>query len=173
MTRHLIGLGHRRIGFLGGDPRLAASGLRRAGYEDALQEAGVAVDPLLQVPGSFTYRSGLEGAARLLALGKPPTAIFASNDDMAAGTIAAAHQRRVDVPSQLTVCGFDDSPIASTVWPELTTIRQPIADMARLAVEMLANEVRCARLGESPEIQSAVLEVDLVRRGSDQAVTQS
>jgi LacI family transcriptional regulator len=173
MTARLLELGHRRIGFLGGDERLAASHLRRAGYLDALAAAGLAPDPALQAPGAFTYRSGLEGAARLLASPNPPTAIFAANDDMAAGAIAAAHQRRLDVPQQLTVCGFDDSPIASAVWPELTTVRQPIADMARAAVEILCADVRSLLGGEPAPARNIVLDVELVGRGSDGPLTQS
>ncbi|MFN4175641.1 LacI family DNA-binding transcriptional regulator [Phenylobacterium sp.] len=167
MTRHLVGLGHRRIGFIKGHPNQTASQQRLEGYLAGLAEAGVASDPALIVQGYFTYRSGLDGAEQLLALSDPPTAIFASNDDMAAATIAAAHRRGLDVPKDLTVVGYDDSALATTVWPELTTIRQPIADMSREAVTLLADEIRSRRSGEKPQHPHALQAFTLIRRQSD------
>jgi LacI family transcriptional regulator len=167
MTRHLIGLGHRRIGFIKGHPNQTASRQRHEGHLAALAEAGVAVDPALTVQGYFTYRSGFEGAEQLLALDPAPTAIFASNDDMAAATVAAAHRRGLDVPKDLTVVGFDDSALATTVWPELTTIRQPIADMSRQAVTLLFDEIRSRRAGEKAQHPHALQAFDLIRRDSD------
>lgn len=167
MTQHLVGLGHRRIGFIKGHPNQTASQQRLEGYLAGLAEAGVASDPALIVQGYFTYRSGLDGAEQLLALSDPPTAIFASNDDMAAATIAAAHRRGLDVPKDLTVVGYDDSALATTVWPELTTIRQPIADMSREAVTLLADEIRSRRSGEKPQHPHALQAFTLIRRQSD------
>ncbi len=138
MTRHLIGLGHRRVGFVTGDANQTASGLRRAGYLRALGDAGITEDAALIVAGDFTYRGGLAAATQLLDLAERPTAIFASNDDMAAAAVSVAHRRGIDVPGELSVCGFDDTAIARTIWPELTTIRQPVAEMARRAVAELA-----------------------------------
>jgi LacI family transcriptional regulator len=97
--------------------------------------------------GFFSFRSGLDAARKLLAAEPAPTAIFASNDDMAAAVIAEAHRRGLDVPRDLTVVGFDDTLIASTIWPELTTIQQPIARMAAEAVDMLVGSVRGGRAG--------------------------
>ena len=94
------------------------------------------------VQGFFTYKSGLEATEKLLARKRIPTAIFASNDDMAAAAISVAHRRGLDVPSDLSVVGFDDTPIATTVWPELTTIRQPIAAMAEAAINLLLHKIR-------------------------------
>ncbi|MFN3582630.1 LacI family DNA-binding transcriptional regulator [Phenylobacterium sp.] len=167
MTRHLVGLGHRRIGFIKGHPNQTASQQRLEGYLAGLAEAGVASDPALVVQGYFTYRSGLDGAEQLLALSDPPTAIFASNDDMAAATVAAAHRRGLDVPRDLTVVGYDDSALATTVWPELTTIRQPIADMSREAVTLLADEIRSRRSGEKPQHPHALQAFTLIQRQSD------
>jgi LacI family transcriptional regulator len=167
MTRHLLALGHRRIGFIAGHPNQTASAQRRDGYLAALAEAGVEPDETLMAQGYFTYRSGLDAAERLLAATAPPTAIFASNDDMAAATVAAAHRRGLDVPRDLTVCGFDDSALATTIWPELTTIRQPIADMSREAVTVLVEEIRSRRSGEAPKQRQALLDFDLIRRQSD------
>lgn len=164
MTRHLLGLGHRRIGFIAGHPNQTASAGRLSGYRAALQAAGVAFDPALVAQGYFSFRSGWEAAERLLELDRRPTAIFAANDDMAAAAIAAAHRRGLDVPRQLSVCGFDDSPLATSVWPELTTIRQPIAEMARQAVALLAAQLQAG--GAAVDL---LLPHTLIRRDSDAA----
>lgn len=125
MTRHMIRLGHRRIGFITGLPSHGSSGLRLAGYHDALGEVGIQVDDALIAHGTYTYKSGLEAAEHLLALDPRPTAIFASNDDMAAAAIAAAHRQRLDVPTDISVCGFDDTPLATTIWPEPPPFASP------------------------------------------------
>ena len=111
MTRHLLELGHRRIGFINGHPNQTATGQRFHGYVEAMTEAGLSVDADQVAQGYFTYRSGLEAAEKLLDSGRP-TAIFASNDDMAAATMAVAHRRGLDVPSDLAVTGFDHHPPA-------------------------------------------------------------
>jgi len=165
MTRHLLGLGHRRIGFIQGNPTLKASAHRYAGYCSALEDAEVALDLDLVAPGLFTYRSGLDAAEELLDLADPPTAIFAANDDMAAASVAVAHRRGLDVPGDLTVCGFDDTTLATTIWPELTTIHQPIADMSRAAVDMLASSIR--QQSQSVQQPHCVLDYTLIRRHSD------
>ncbi len=170
MTRHLASLGHRRIGFITGNANQSASGERLGGYRDALAEAGIPVDEALVAEGLFTYRSGLDAAEQLLTLADPPTAIFASNDDMAAATVAIAHRHGLDVPGDLTVCGFDDTALATTIWPELTTIRQPVMAMSQLAVEMLVREVRARRAGRSDTAERHVLvDYELIRRQSDAA----
>ncbi|WP_081974566.1 MULTISPECIES: LacI family DNA-binding transcriptional regulator [Sphingomonas] len=165
MTRHIMDLGHRRIGFIAGNPNLSASDQRLEGYREALAEAGIAIDPDLIVDGLFTYLSGLDAAEQLLGLTDPPTAIFSSNDDMAAATVAVAHRRGLDVPGDLTVCGFDDTTLSTAIWPELTTIHQPIADMARAAVALLVGTIRRQRGGDAPRHQ--VLDYTLIRRQSD------
>ena len=168
MTRHLVRLGHRRIGFITGRPNHASSGLRQKGFCAALEEAGIALDEQLIATGNFTYRSGLEAAEHLLSLESVPTAIFASNDDMAAATVAAAHRQGIDVPADLSVCGFDDTPLATTIWPELTTIRQPVAEMSDGAVSMLAELIRAPRDGGSPaDMPHRQMEFELIRRQSD------
>jgi LacI family transcriptional regulator len=145
MTRYLIGLGHERLAFIKGHPNQSASEERWLGFTAALEEApcGHGERPPLQMEqGFFSFRSGLDAARKLLAADPAPTAIFASNDDMAAAVIAEAHRRGLDVPRDLTVVGFDDTLIASTIWPELTTIQQPIARMAAEAIDMLVATVR-------------------------------
>lgn len=137
MTVHLIQLGHRRIGFIKGHPDHGASTDRLEGYRAALREAGISVEDQLCAQGYFSYLSGMEAAEKLLTLPKRPTAIFASNDDMAAAVLAAAQKFQLRTPSQLSVAGFDDSLVSQVVWPSLTTCHQPIADMAAAAVSML------------------------------------
>lgn len=167
MTHHIVSLGHHRIGFITGDDNQVASGRRLAGYRDALTEAGLPRDDALVAQGLFTYRSGLKAAQQLFELEEPPTAIFASNDDMAAATVAVAHRRGLDVPADLTVCGFDDTALATTIWPELTTIRQPIIEMARAAVDLLAEKIRARRDEEKLESRHQLLDFTLVQRQSD------
>ncbi|WIA55504.1 LacI family DNA-binding transcriptional regulator [Sphingobium sp. WTD-1] len=169
MTRHLIGLGHNRIGFIKGHPNLSASEERYQGYIRALGEAGIALDDALVEQGFFTYRSGLDAAEHILARDNPPTAIFASNDDMAAATVAIAHRNGLDVPGDLTVCGFDDTSLATTIWPELTTIRQPISAMSRAAVDLLVRHIKGRRSQSEDGPPHMLLDYELVRRQSDAA----
>ncbi len=165
MTLHLAGLGHKRIGFINGHPNQTASGQRFRGFIEGMTEAGLPVGSDQVAQGFFSYRSGLTAAERLLeAYG--PTAIFASNDDMAAATMAVAHRKGLDVPRDLAVAGFDDTPVATTVWPELTTIRQPIAEMAREAVRLLIEQVRGGRAGRAPKVQHKLLKFSLIKRES-------
>lgn len=137
MTTHLINAGHRRIGFIKGHPNHMASDDRLFGYRRALDRAGIAYEPELVCEGEFDFESGVRAANRLLDMADRPTAIFASNDDMAAGVLAVAHDRGIDLPAQLSVAGFDDTTLARTVWPPLTTIHQPMAELARTATEIL------------------------------------
>lgn len=137
MTAYLIGLGHRRIGFIKGHPDHGASYARFDGYRAALKEAGVPFFEELVVQGYFSYQSGMEAAQILLSLKERPTAIFASNDDMAAAVLAASQRFHLRLPGQLSVAGFDDSLVAQVVWPPLTTCHQPIKEMAAAAVSML------------------------------------
>ena len=137
MTTHLINHGHRRIGFIKGHPNHMSSDDRMAGYCRALERAGIAFDPDLVAEGEFDFESGARAAVRFLDMADRPTAIFASNDDMAAGVLAVAHDRNIDLPGELSVAGFDDTTLARTVWPPLTTIHQPMAELARTAAEIL------------------------------------
>ncbi len=169
MTRHIIALGHSRIAFIHGNPDHKASHQRWLGFAAAMKAAGIDINRDYVAQGLFTYRSGLDAAERLLNLENPPTAIFAANDDMAAAAITVAHRRHLDVPKDLTVCGFDDTDFAQSIWPELTTIHQPIADMARAAVEMLVDQIRARRSGRPEEHDHRMLDFTFVRRESDGA----
>jgi len=137
MTRHLIELGHRRIGFIAGHPSFATSAQRTNGYLAALRAAGIEVETALVRQGSYDFASGSTEGEALLAMETPPTAIFASSDDMAAGVLAAAHRRGLLVPDALSVAGFDDTALAGYVWPPLTTIRQPTRQLAYAAADLL------------------------------------
>jgi LacI family transcriptional regulator len=148
MTQYLLALGHRRIGFVKGHPNQTASGERWLGFEAAIRESDFPVETPTMEQGFFSYRSGLDAAEKLLAADPRPTAIFASNDDMAAAVVSVAHRRGLDVPRNLSVVGFDDTATATTVWPELTTIRQPIARMAEAALDLLIRKIRKRRDGE-------------------------
>ncbi|MFC4311910.1 LacI family DNA-binding transcriptional regulator [Steroidobacter flavus] len=140
MTELLLRKGHRRIGFISGPASHSSSAPRRIGYEAALLAHGIKRSPELIVPGDFSFESGLAAASQLLKLKDRPTAIFASNDDMAAAVISCASRQGLHIPSDLAVAGFDDTPIAVKIWPALTTIRQPIAKMAeRCAALLIAN----------------------------------
>jgi LacI family transcriptional regulator len=165
MTAHLIVHGHTRIGYIKGDPNQTASAHRLQGYRDALAEAGIAFDDKLVRPGYFTYRSGLEAAESLLALADPPTAIFASNDDMASAVVSVAHRRGLDVPRDLSVVGFDDTSASTMVWPELTTVHQPVASMADAAIDILLREIRRAT-NSARVIVNHVVPHKLVKRAS-------
>ena len=137
MTSHLINFGHRRIGFIKGHPNHMASDDRMFGYRRALDRAGIAFEPQLVSEGEFDFESGVRAGRLLLDLAEPPTAIFAANDDMAAGVLAVAHDRGIDLPGQLSVAGFDDTTLARSVWPPLTTIHQPMFDLAHTATDIL------------------------------------
>lgn len=147
MTRYLLDLGHQRIGFIAGHPNQTASGERQMGFETALREAGMKLDRTMVAQGFFSYRSGLVAAEKLFSRKVLPTAIFASNDDMAAAVVSVAHRRGLDVPRDLSVVGFDDTAIATTIWPELTTIRQPVSAMAEIALELIVREIRRRKEG--------------------------
>ena len=142
MVEHLIGLGHRRIAHIKGHPAHGASDWRLSGYLEGIQAAGLEVDSDLVVDGLFSFQSGHAATNRLLDLDQPPTAIFAANDDMAAGAISAICERGLSVPGDLSVCGFDDTPIARHIYPSLTTVHQPSRDMGRVASMELLQAIR-------------------------------
>lgn len=165
MTRYLLELGHRRIGFIKGASNQTASAERLIGFETELAMAEPTAECLVEA-GEFTYRSGFEAAERLLSARRPPTAIFASNDDMAAAAIAVAHRRGLDVPGQLTVVGFDDTPLATAVWPSLTTIRQPIAEMAETAIRLLTETPPGREKDEDPPQEHLIAHSLVIRESS-------
>ena len=166
ITNYLISLGHRRLALITGDLAHIAAIERERGFRAAVEAAGIAPEDVLVEEGLFTFRSGMEAAERLLDLPRPPTAIFASNDDMAEADVGVAHRRGLDVPRDLSVVGFDDTAPATTVWPELTTVRQPVSAMAGAALEMLLADLRNQRRGIAPQPAERVLEHELIIRSS-------
>lgn len=165
LTNLLISLGHTAIAFIEGDQ--SASERRRHGYERALKAHGIAVDPALVVPGTFQFESGVAAARTLFALPHPPTAIFAANDDMALGALTEAQREGLSVPHDVAIVGFDDSRAATLVWPELTTVRQPLVQMAMAAVDMLLSGE--AQADERHAAPVRVLPHEVVVRGSSAA----
>lgn len=137
MTSYLINLGHRRIAFIKGHPDHMASDDRMFGYRRALDRAGIAFEPQLVCEGEFDFDSGCIAARQFFALSDRPSAIFAANDDMAAGVLAVAHDDGIEVPRDLSVVGFDDTTLSRTVWPPLTTIHQPMFELAFTATGLL------------------------------------
>lgn len=140
MAQHLLSLGHKRIGFIKGHPDHSVSAKRYDGYSKAMKAAGIDVDPKLIEQGEFSWASGLACAENLLDLPNPPSAVFASNDDMAAAVIAAAYRRNIHVPNDLSVVGFDNTQVAAVISPQLTTVNQPIADLVSEAVGLLTDQ---------------------------------
>ena len=134
--QHLIALGHRRIGFVKGPPEHQSAALRYDGLLDALRDAGISDEPWTAT-GDFTFRSGVDAAERLLREQNAVTALACANDDMAAGAMLALHRAGLEIPSAMSVTGFDDTPMSEVVWPPLTTIRQPIKFFAERAVHLL------------------------------------
>jgi DNA-binding LacI/PurR family transcriptional regulator len=161
-TRHLLELGHRRIAIITGPDFALSSRARLDGYRAALDTAGVPIDPSLIAQGDFMIEGGLAQARRLLRLTDPPTAIFAGNDGQAIGVYHAAHELGLRIPHDLSVVGFDDLPPIHWLIPPLTTIRQPLTEMAAAATTML---VRLAH-GEPLAQRRVELGTDLVVRGS-------
>jgi LacI family transcriptional regulator len=161
-TDHLLGIGHRRIGFAGGPPGSRAAQQRLYGHLAALEKHGIEPDRDLLLSEGFTYEHGRDMAGRLLSLAHPPTAIVAGCDASALGVMEAARRRGLHLPEDLSIVGFDDTYAAEWTSPQLTTIRQPMREMGRLALRTL---LRMAR-GERPETHLFELATTLVVRAS-------
>ncbi|MDV6331622.1 LacI family DNA-binding transcriptional regulator [Asticcacaulis sp. 201] len=141
VVEYLFQLGHRKIAHIGGHPDHAASILRRNGFYEAFDAAGLPRPPAHYVEhGNFLFKSGFEAAERLLGLKDRPTAIFACNDEMAAAACSVAHKMQLRLPEDIAIVGFDDAPISSSVWPTLTTVRQPYLEMARRSIQIFNTE---------------------------------
>lgn len=156
MVAHLVSLGHRRIGHITGHPAHGASTWRLSGYREQMAASGLEIHPDWIVDGEFSFESGRVAAWRLLDSLTPPTAIFAANDDMAAGAISAIFERGFSVPSDVSVCGYDDTPIARHIHPTLTTVCQPSNEMGRVAATELLRAVRSPGAGSLVTIPYAL-----------------
>ncbi|WP_322983339.1 LacI family DNA-binding transcriptional regulator [Streptomyces sp. S584] len=161
-TRHLLFLGHRRIAYLGGPVAAVCNQARTHGYRAAMEAEGVQVPDGYVRSGDFTYETGLLGATALLSLQEPPTAVFAGNDEIAAGVIETARARGLRIPEDLSVVGFDDTSLARMTTPPLTTVRQPLREMGGTA---LRTALRLAN-GEKIESHHIELATELVVRAS-------
>ncbi|MEZ4519304.1 MAG: LacI family DNA-binding transcriptional regulator [Chloroflexota bacterium] len=159
-TTHLIDLGHTRIGMITGWMDMTSAKDRLAGYKSALADRGLPFDPSLVFEGDFTQSSGSQALSYFLQIQNPPTAIFASNDLAAAGVLEAVRYHGLLVPDDLSVIGFDDIPLAATLNPALTTMRQPLHEMGSIATQLLLN-----RIDEPDErYSSIVLPTELILR---------
>jgi LacI family transcriptional regulator len=162
-TRYLIDLGHTRIAFIKGSPAVRSADDRLQGYKAALADYGISVLEELVIEGDFQQQTGYESAKRLLqSVDPPPTAIFASNDLTAFGTMDAARERGLRIPDDISIIGFDDVPQASFVYPKLTTVRQPLEQMGQVAAKMLLEQIE----DQSRPPQRVALATQLVIRDS-------
>ena len=161
-TEHLISLGHRRIGTIGGPADYLCSRARIDGYRSALDKAGIKFDPALVRHGDFQHEGGFVRGGELLAMPDPPTAIFAGSDQQAFGVYEVARQHGLRVPQELSVVGFDDLPVARWVSPPLTTVRQPLAEMGRAAAQILGELIE----GIPPRSRRVELSTELIVRES-------
>jgi len=161
-TTHLIRLGHQRIGIINGPLVFATARGRQGGYEDALQEAGVALDANLVVHCAFNQAAGYSAMQQLLGLASPPTAVFAGSNLLTLGALQAIHERELDIPGQIAIVGFDDMPWAISLRPPLTAVAQPSFDVGRTAAELVLARIREPALPR----RQVVLETRLVIRSS-------
>ncbi|WP_226996496.1 LacI family DNA-binding transcriptional regulator [Thalassotalea crassostreae] len=162
MTRHLISLGHTDIAFIKGHPDHSDTHKRLLGYKQALNEYGINANEQFIKQGYFTFESGEYCARQLLSQPIKPTAIFASNDCMAAGVLKVSKQLNISVPAMLTIAGYDDTSVSQQVWPAITTVKQPIYQLGKLATKKLINKIKSLDYEKLPSI----LECDLVLRES-------
>ncbi|HSU47541.1 MAG TPA: LacI family DNA-binding transcriptional regulator [Arthrobacter sp.] len=161
-TEHLLQLGHKRIAMIGGREDLQCSSAREDGYISALRRAGISADPALMVPGDFSIEAGEAATRKLLDLPERPTAIFTGNDGQAMGAYRAARSAGLRIPEDLSIIGFDDIPAAEWIEPGLTTIRQPVVQMAETAMRALLRHLD----GDEELPQRIELGTELVVRGS-------
>lgn len=142
IAAHVIGLGHRDIAIITGDPTHASADARMQGFAEAFAAAGITIAPERIATGFYTYESGHAAATTLLARADRPTAILAQNDDMAVGALIAALEAGLTVPGDVSITGFDDSEVARIAWPAITTVRQPVFDMAVAAADMVVAQLK-------------------------------
>lgn len=161
ITQYLIDLGHRDIAFVGGPELHAAAAKRLGGFEAAMQENGIPIVKSWVLRGEFDVKSGMQAGQSLFSGRKWPTAVIGSNDNMAIGVMAAAYSKGIAIPRDVSIVGIDDAPIASSFWPPLTTVHQPVADLGRVATEILIAEIETAR-----ERRIEKLECEIVVRES-------
>jgi len=165
MTAHLLNLGHRNIGFIKGAPGHSATANRLQAFIDEMTQQGVAVNPDLIYPGDFTFDRAEISAREMLALRDRPTAIFASNDEMALAVLAVAERMGIRVPEDLSVTGFDDTPVSRMVWPQITTVRQPVKEIGWTAADLLIS-LSPRRKGWPDPMPNKLLDFEIIVRES-------
>ena len=169
-TKYLINLGHKRIGCIAGPSSVTPSAQRLEGYKSALKDAGLMIDTTLIIPGDFRYQSGDKAMQAMLSNPQRPTGVFACNDMMALGAIRAVHDRGFKIPDDISLIGFDNIPLSQTVYPSLTTMSQPLQEMAELVIDLLTKriEFKNQRQKDKEELkfQRIVLEAKLIERDS-------
>lgn len=141
LAAYLIKLGHRHFGYIHGPPEHVSARLRYQGLLTALREAGIS-EPVVEAQGDFTFHSGINCGQSIISLADRPTAIMCANDDMAAGALLAIHRAGLSVPGDISITGFDDTPLSEIVWPPLTTVHQPIKGIGLEAAEILIGLIR-------------------------------
>jgi LacI family transcriptional regulator len=162
LTSEIIKHGHKDIGFIKGHPKHSASSLRFNGFIDAIQSHGFKINDTWIKQGNFSFKSGFDAGVEIFHSDRIPTAIFASNDSMAAGIMKSAHMKGLKIPDDISLAGFDDSPIADEIWPALTTVKQPVEKMANHAAKILMAKFN----GIEEENQSKEFRSELIVRES-------
>ncbi len=163
-ARHIASLGHKRIAHIHGPDTFLSASERLRGFRVGLAEYGLRIDPRYLLKGGYTFDSGMECGEELLALDERPTAVFCGNDEMAVGVYQAARRAGLRIPEDLSIVGFDDAPIATRIWPTLTTVRLPIVHMGRIATQLLISNQD--RLSMEPPSATSVMPSLLVRNST-------
>ena len=166
MVRYLFREGHERIAFVQSHPDHKAMADRFLGYQDGMAEAGLRIRKSLVIQGENTFESGVDCAIRLMRQRSQPTAIFCANDHMAAGAMKVIHEMGLSIPGDVSVAGFDDLPVAAQIWPALTTVRQPLNDMALRATRMLIARCRDPQVACDDQVVDAEI---IVRKSTGPA----
>jgi len=169
-TQHLLDLGHKHIAFIRGVENQSATQERYKGYNDALKDAGIALDDGLVFPGEFSFASGMEAGEKIMKMKNRPTAVFAANDDMAVGVIVAAHKNNIKIPEDISIIGFDDSEMAERIWPALTTIRQPRVEYGERSTEILISMAGSRSRHHKNSGKTELMDYELILRDSTGAI---
>jgi LacI family transcriptional regulator len=166
IVQHLIAQGHSRIGFIAGDPDHGSTAQRQLGYQEALAAAQIPLAEELVIQGHYSFNSGVEGMQQLLSLAQPPTALFACNDEIASGALFAARLNNLEVPAQMAIAGFENSPFSRQTWPNLTTAEQPTELIAQQAAHKLIDFIRATHPDSKANISHIHVEPQLLIRPS-------
>jgi len=170
---HLISLSHTRVAFVKGPEDQDASHKRFQGYKNALKDANIKFDETLIYPGNFNFVSGMAAGDKFLDLTERPSAVFAGNDDMAAGVLVSALKRGIKVPEELSIAGFDDSELAEKMWPQITTVRQPTLEFGTRAIELLISKMGHDKKKNSDDTQIEKLDYEIILRNSTSSINAS